>query len=89
MFQRGRHGHLLGPVALGAHDRGLSRIRWNLRVGGQKLRAGTTYTAELVAVFGRGVTSDGPAVTFALTRAGLVRVLSATCSVTAAERGRC
>ena len=44
---------------------------------------------KLVAVFGRGVTSDGPAVTFALTRRGLVRVLSATCPVTAAERGRC
>jgi hypothetical protein len=89
VFQRGRHGHLLGAVALGSHPRGLSRIRWNLRVGGRKLRAGTTYTAELVAVFGRGVTSDGPAVTFALTRAGLVRVLSSTCSVTAAQRGRC
>jgi hypothetical protein len=88
VFQRGRHGHLLGPVALGSHPRGLSRIRWNLRVAGKRLRAGT-YTAELVAVFGRGVTSDGPAVTFDLTRAGLVRVLSATCSVTAAERGRC
>lgn len=88
VFQRGRHGHLLGPVALGSHPRGLSRIRWNLRVGGRKLAAGT-YTAELVAVFARGVTSDGPSVTFDLTRAGLVRVLSATCSVAAAERGRC
>ena len=44
---------------------------------------------KLVAVFGRGVTSDGPAVTSAVTRGGLVRVLSATCPVTAAERGRC
>ncbi|HEV2244680.1 MAG TPA: hypothetical protein VGR98_26835, partial [Streptosporangiaceae bacterium] len=60
----------------------------NLRVGGQRLRAGT-YLAELVATFGRGVTSDGPAVTFDLTRAGQVRVRSATCSVAAAERGRC
>jgi hypothetical protein len=88
VFQRGRHGHLLGPVALGSRPRGLSRIRWNLRVGGRKLRAGS-YTAELVAVFGRGVTSNGPSVTFDLTRAGLVRVRSATCSVAAAERGRC
>jgi len=40
-------------------------------------------------VFGRGVTSDGPSVTFDLTRAGLVRVRSATCSVAAAEQGRC
>jgi hypothetical protein len=88
IFQRGRHGHLLGPVALGSHPQGLSRIRWNLRVGGKRLRAGS-YTAELVAVFGRGVISDGPAVIFDLTRAGLVRVRSATCSVAAAERGRC
>jgi hypothetical protein len=88
VFTRGRHAHLLGSVALGRHPRGLSRIRWNLRVGGRKLRAGS-YTAELVAVFGRGVTSDGPSVAFDLTRAGLVRVRSATCSVTAAERGRC
>jgi hypothetical protein len=88
VFQRGRHEHLLGPVAIGSHPRGLSRIRWNLRVGGRKLRAGS-YTAELVAVFGRGVTSDGPSVTFDLTRAGQARVVSATCSVTAAERGRC
>ena len=89
VFQLGRHGHLLGPVALGNHPRGLSQIRWNLRVAGRKLRAGTTYTAELVAVFGQGVSSDGPSVTFDLSRAGVVRVLSATCSVTAAERGRC
>ena len=88
VFQRGRHGHLLGPVALGSHPKGLSRIPWNLRVGGKKLSAGS-YTAELVAVFGRGVTSDGPSVTFDLTRAGLVRVRSATCSVAAAEQGRC
>jgi hypothetical protein len=88
VFQRGRHGHLLGPVPIGSHRRGLSRIRWNLRVGGRKLRAGT-YTAELVAVFGRGVTSDGPSVTFDLNRAGMVRTVSAACSVTAAERGRC
>src|SRR5262249_20167333 len=88
VFQRGRHGHLLGAVALGNHPRGLSRIRWNLRVDGKRLPAGT-YTAELVAAFGRGVTSDGPSVTFGLARAGLVRVRSATCSVTAAERGRC
>ncbi|HEV2240662.1 MAG TPA: hypothetical protein VGR98_06415, partial [Streptosporangiaceae bacterium] len=71
VFQLGRHGHLLGLVPLGNHPRGLSRIRWNLRVGGQRLRAGT-YLAELVATFGRGVTSDGPAVTFDLTRAGQV-----------------
>jgi hypothetical protein len=88
VFQRGRHGHLLGLVALGSHPRGLSRIPWNLRVRGRRLRAGT-YTAELVATFGRGVTSDGPSVTFDLTRAGLVRVRSATCSVAAAEKGRC
>jgi hypothetical protein len=44
---------------------------------------------KLVAVFGRGVTSDGPAAIFALTRRGLVRVLSATCPVTAAGRCRC
>jgi hypothetical protein len=88
VFTRGRHAHLLGPVALGRHPRGLSRIRWNLRVGGRKLRAGS-YTAELVAVFGRGVTSDGPSVAFDLTRTGVVRVISATCSVAAAERGRC
>ena len=88
VFQRGRHGHLLGAVTLGNHPRGLSRIRWNLRVDGKRLPAGT-YTAELVAAFGRGVTSDGPSATFDLTRAGLVRVRSATCSVTAAERGRC
>jgi hypothetical protein len=59
VFQRGRHGHLLGPVALGSHPRGLSQIRWNLRVGGRKLRAGS-YPAELVATFGRGITSNGP-----------------------------
>jgi hypothetical protein len=88
VFSRGRHGHLLGAVTLGNHPRGLSRIRWNLRVGGHKLGAGS-YTAELVAAFGRGVTSDGPSVTFDLTRAGLVKVRSATCSVAAAERGRC
>jgi hypothetical protein len=88
VFTRGRHAQLLGSVALGSHRRGLSRIRWNLRVGGRKLRAGA-YTAELVAAFGRGVTSDGPSVTFDLTRAGLVRVRSATCSVAAAQRGRC
>jgi hypothetical protein len=88
VFQRGRHGHLLGAVALGNRRRGLSRIRWNLRVAGHKLRAGI-YTTELVAVFGHGVTSDGPSVTFDLTRAGLVKVRSATCSVAAAQRGRC
>jgi hypothetical protein len=88
VFRLGRHGHLLGLVPLGNHPKGLSRIRWKLRVGGRKLRAGA-YTAELVAVFGRGVTSNGPSVTFDLTRAGLVRVVSATCSVTAAESGRC
>jgi hypothetical protein len=88
VFQLGRHGHLLGLVPLGNHPRGLSRIRWSLRVGGKRLHAGT-YIAELVATFGRGVTSDGPSVTFDLTRAALVRVRSATCSVAAAERGRC
>jgi hypothetical protein len=88
VFQLGRHGHLLGTVPLGSHSKGLSRIHWNLRVGGHKLRAGS-YTAELVATFGPSVSSDGPSVTFDLTRAGLVRVRSATCPVAAAERGRC
>lgn len=89
VFKLGRHGRLLGVVALGQHRKGRSLIRWNMRVAGRRLAAGT-YMAELVAALGRGATSDGPSVTFKLTfPTGPIRVQSSTCSVAAASLGRC
>jgi hypothetical protein len=88
VFTLGRRGHLLGPVALGRQPAGPSLIGWDLRVGGHRLRA-ATYTAELVATLGPGSTSDGPSVTFELTRGGRARVLSARRSGAAAAKGRC
>ncbi len=83
VFKLGLRGRLLDAVALGHHPVGRSRISWDLRVGGHRLRVGR-YIAELVAVFGHGATSDGPSVTFRLTHDGRIRVLSASCSVSAA-----
>lgn len=89
VFRLGRHGRLLGAVGLGHHPKGRSLIRWNMRVAGRRLAAGT-YMAELVAARGRGATSDGPSVTFKLTYpTGPIRVQSSTCSVSKASSNRC
>jgi hypothetical protein len=89
VFRLGRHGRLLGAVGLGHHPKGRSLIRWNMRVTGRRLAAGT-YTAELVAALGRGAASDGPSVTFKLTYpTGPIRVQSSTCSVSKASSNRC
>jgi len=84
VFKLGRHAHMVGTVALGDARAGFSRFAWRLRVGRHRLPAGT-YTAELVAAG----SSSGPGVVFSVTRDGRVQVISATCSVAAASKGRC
>jgi hypothetical protein len=84
-----RGGRPLGAVTLGQHPRGRSLIAWNLHVAGHRLTPGT-YMAELVTLLAGGAISDGPSVSFKLdSPTGPVRVLSATCSVAAATKGRC
>lgn len=89
VFAVGTHAHLLGVVNLGHRPAGRSRIRWDLRVAGHRLRRGT-YTAELAAVPRHGLTVGGPGVTFKRTYpTGPIRVLSSSCSLADAATGRC
>lgn len=89
VFEHGRRKSLLGSIPLGRQPAGRSIINWNLRLAGHRLPAGR-YLAELVAVFAPGLTSSGPTVTFGLAfPTGPIRVLTASCSVASATRGRC